>query len=103
MKKRCANNRPITWPCPNGAGGTSLPCLLTDYGHLAGGDVRRSSLGADWYLQWRDVEGRHVVLAAALVLVADYRLPDILLGARALLLLGRLTFAAVYHEDQGEN
>lgn len=82
----------------------ALPCcLLTDYGHLAGGYVRRSSLGADWYLQWRDVKGRHVVLTAALVLVADNRFADILFWTGALLFLGRFAFAAVEHEDQGEN
>ena len=35
----------------------------------------------DGDLQRRDVEGRHVVLAAALVLVVDDVLPDVVLGA----------------------
>ena len=55
----------------------------------------------DGDLQRRDVEGRHVVLAAALVLVVDDVLPDVVLGA-GVLDLG-LAPPVVHHEHQHQH
>merc|ERR1719412_3218559 len=55
----------------------------------------------DGDLQRRDVEGRHVVLAAALVLVVDDVLPDVVLGA-GVLDLG-LAPPVVHHEQQHQH
>ena len=57
--------------------------------------------GADGDLQGRDVEGSHIILAAALIVVVDDVLPDVvvrvLLGVLALLL------TVVHDEDQHQD
>ena len=54
----------------------------------------------DGDLQRRDVEGRHVVLAAALVLVVDDVFPHVVVRVRVLDL--RLAPPVVHHEHQDQ-
>ena len=55
----------------------------------------------DRYLQRRDVKGGHVVLSAALVLVVDDVLPDVVVRAGVLDL--RLAPPVVHHKHQHQD